>query len=31
VLSGSIRDVWIYLVAPPLGASIGVLCHRVTT
>jgi MIP family channel proteins len=28
VLSGGIRDVWIYLAAPVLGAAIGVCSHR---
>jgi aquaporin NIP len=31
VLSGTIRDVWIYVVAPVLGSAIGVLCNKVTT
>ena len=31
VLSGGIGDVWIYLIAPTLGAGIGVLCNKVTT
>lgn len=31
VLSGAIHDVWIYLVAPILGAAIGVLGNRATT
>ena len=31
VVSGRLGDVWIYLVAPVLGASVGVLCHRATT
>ncbi|MFI5239808.1 MAG: MIP/aquaporin family protein [Gemmatimonadales bacterium] len=29
VISGAMGDVWIYLVAPVLGAGVGVLCHRV--
>jgi aquaporin Z len=28
VLSGDLTDLWIYLVAPPLGAGIGVFCCR---
>lgn len=31
VLSGAVSDLWIYIVAPVLGAAAGVLCHRVTT
>ena len=28
VLSGSVTHLWLYLVAPPLGAAIGVACCR---
>jgi MIP family channel proteins len=28
VVSGAFADLWIYLVAPVLGASVGALCHR---
>jgi glycerol uptake facilitator-like aquaporin len=31
VLSGGIGDVWIYLLAPLLGAAIGVFCNHVTS
>ena len=31
VVSGELTDVWIYLVAPVIGAAIGVLCNRITT
>jgi len=31
LLSGSFRDVWIYLLAPPLGAAIGVIGHKAIT
>lgn len=31
VLSGSVRDVWIYLAAPTLGAAIGVLANKEIT
>jgi aquaporin NIP len=30
VVCGNLSDLWIYLTAPLLGASIGVLCHKVT-
>lgn len=29
VLSGGVGDVWIYLLAPVLGAAVGVICHKV--
>jgi aquaporin Z len=31
IVGGSLGDVWIYLLAPPLGAALGVLGHRVST
>jgi MIP family channel proteins len=31
VLSGAISDVWIYLLAPVLGAAVGVLGHKAIT
>jgi MIP family channel proteins len=31
VLSGSMSDVWIYIAAPVLGATLGVFCHQVTS
>jgi aquaporin NIP len=31
IVSGAVGDVWIYLIAPILGAAVGVLGHRVTT
>jgi MIP family channel proteins len=31
IVSGQIGDLWIYVVAPFLGAAIGVLCNRITT
>jgi MIP family channel proteins len=30
VLSGSVSDVWIYLIAPVIGSAVGVLCSKVT-
>ncbi|HEY2827294.1 MAG TPA: aquaporin [Pirellulales bacterium] len=31
VLSGALSDIWIYLLAPVLGAAIGVLGHKAIT
>jgi aquaporin NIP len=31
VLSGGLSDVWIYILAPLLGAAIGILCNRIIT
>jgi aquaporin Z len=31
VVSGTLDDVWIYLVSPVVGSAIGVLCHKEIT